>query len=319
MNASSYFLILSGLGLTVIAFLLTLFVTTSKDTTELNRNTAKIWLKSISIISSCLALFAAGSIIKSISVHMNIRGDNNSVSIRFNDDENIKNNPDSILIKESTSPDYEVVDDFAVGWADSNGGRNAYTLEQVNSGVLDDTIVFNSISDGKIGHEFNFVGARENNGDTNAYYKANEIEVEEGKTYLVRLYVHNNSRIPTNVAKDTRISFTISDTKYVSSDELYEAAIHGYIKASNSNPKWVSDGVKFTSDRSFRLVYIIGTALFNNVVFNNIGNGGFILSDSIVGDWVTIGYDKMDGRIPACYEYDSVTTIKVMPVFEDGY
>lgn len=46
-------------------------------------------------------------------------------------------------------------------------------------------------------------------------------------------------------------------------------------------------------------------------------NGGFRLDDSLVDDWITIGYDKMDGRIPACYQYSSVTTIKVMPVFED--
>jgi hypothetical protein len=46
-------------------------------------------------------------------------------------------------------------------------------------------------------------------------------------------------------------------------------------------------------------------------------NGGFWLDDSVVGDWVTIGYNKMNGRIPGCYQYSSISTIKVMPVFED--
>ena len=109
----------------------------------------------------------------------------------------------------------------------------------------------------------------------------------------------------------------ISDTKYVTNDDQYETAVHGYIRSSNSDPEWVSDGVKFTSDRPFHLVYIVGTALFENAAIGNIANGAFRLDDSVVGDWVTIGYDKMDGRIPSCYQYSSVTTIKVMPVFED--
>ena len=186
----------------------------------------------------------------------------------------------------------------------------------MNADALDNAVVFNSISDGSIGHEFNFVGARENNGDTAAFFRANEITAEECKTYIVRLYAHNNSRISTNVATNVQVSFNISDTKYVTNDKLYEAAVHGYLRSSNSDPEWVSDGVKFTSDRPFRLVYISGTALFENNDVGSIENGGYKLDNSVVGDWVTIGYDAMDGMVPACYQYSSVTTIKVMPVFE---
>lgn len=200
--------------------------------------------------------------------------------------------------------------------ADSNGGRQAYTLDEINAGALDDAVVLNSISDSKIGHEFNFVGAKENNGDTDAYVNANEIAVKENATYFVRLYVHNNSRISENVAEGVRVRFRISDTKYVRKDELYEVAVHGYITSSNANPEWYSDGVKFTADRPFHLEYILGTALFQNCGIGSKENGCWSLDDSITNDWVSIGYDAMNGRIPACFQYDSVTTIKVMPVFD---
>lgn len=68
---------------------------------------------------------------------------------------------------------------------------------------------------------------------------------------------------------------------------------------------------------TFKLVYIPGTAMFNNNIFGSSECGAIQLNDNVVGAWETIGYDKMYGRIPACYQYSSVTTIKVMPVFED--
>lgn len=301
-----------GAILTVLTIILTAFLTYKKEKPE----KISLWLKSISIIAACLALCAAGAVIDVLSVRVDIQGNNNSISLQFAEG-NIENAPGSILIEDVPSPDYDTVDDFIVGFADSNDGRKAYTLDQVNSGALDNAIVFNSISDGTIGHEFNFVGTRENNGETVDYWNANEIEVEEGKTYTVRLYAHNNSRISSNIAEDVQLSFNLSETKYVTNDEKYEAAVHGYIRSSNSNPKWVSDGVKFTSDRPFQLMYINGTAMFENNAIGSKENGGFRLDDSVVGAWETIGYDKMDGRIPACYQYSSVTTIKVMPVFED--
>lgn len=306
-------LIIAGIILTLTTVCLTLWLCKQHET---RKEKISLWLKSISIIAACLALCAAGAVINVLSLRVDIQGDNNLVSLQFAEG-NIENAPRSALIEEIPSSNFDTVDDFIVGWSDSNGGREAYTLDQVNAGALDSAVVFNSISDGTIGHEFNFVGARENNGETIDYWNANEIEVEEGKTYTVRLYAHNNSRVANNVAEGVQVSFTLSDTKYVTNDALYEAAVHGYIRSFNSDPEWVSDGVKFTSDRPFHLVYIIRTAMFENNVIGNMENGGFRLDDSVVAAWVTIGYDKMDGRIPACYQYSSITTIKVMPVFED--
>ena len=244
------------------------------------------------------------------------------------------NNQSSASTVEETLPttldDIDTTDSWPVGWSDSNGGRRAYTIEEINNGVLDDAVVFNSISDGPIGHEFNFVGARENTGSNTGMenlWNANSIEVVEGKTYYVRIYAHNNSAIPTNVAHDVTERFVISEPKHVTGDDLnlvgfdssngyYGVAVHGYISSSNADPSWYADGVKFVSDRPFHLVYIPGTALFENNGIGNAEHQGYRLDDSIMGDGVLIGYNEIDGNIPACYQYSSYTTILVMPVFD---
>lgn len=235
-----------------------------------------------------------------------------------------------ISIKDNTEEDsfqdkYETVDKLIVGWSDNSDfeeGRPFYTIDEINNGYLGDQIVFNSISDSVIGHEANFVGARENTGindSTRNVWNANSIEVESDKTYFVRLYVHNNSpNALKSIALDTRIRFAIHDTVFVNETENdegnYQAAVYGYITSSNATPSQYMDGVRFVSKRPFHLVYIFGTALFEN---NEIGLGGCKLSDEIITKGVLIGYDELNGEIPGCYQYASYTTIKVMPVFDD--
>ena len=51
---------------------------------------------------------------------------------------------------------------------------------------------------------------------------------------------------------------------------------------------------------------------------NGIGKGGVVLSDDLIqaDGGILIGYDKLDGRIPGCYQYDGFVTIKVKAVFD---
>ena len=45
-------------------------------------------------------------------------------------------------------------------WGDSANGRQTYTTADINNGVLGNTITMNSITNGKIGDERSFVGAK---------------------------------------------------------------------------------------------------------------------------------------------------------------
>ena len=220
-------------------------------------------------------------------------------------------------------------------WGDNAGGRETYSLEQINEGVLGDTITFNSISikdtdydwyketygqdlpAGTITEEVNYVGAREageNNGAENVW-NGNEITVEDGKTYLIRLYAHNNNPNGYDaVAENTKVAFNIPQ------DTATEIKVNGYITSSNASPSEYVDYVTFKSDTTFHLEYVYGSALLEN---NGVGaNGGVKLSDDIVkstAGGVLIGYDALDGKVPGCYQYANYVTIQVKAVFDTDY
>ncbi len=222
---------------------------------------------------------------------------------------------------------YQAVKSFTVGWFDSGGGRPGYTIDEVNSGILGETVTLNSITDGKIGHEFNFVGAadgttlREKN-----VWNANSIEAEDGYAYKVRLYFENSAlTIP---AEGVAARFNICDTVWAAetngadSDEnaessgRYMAAVHGYLMGTNTTPEIIGDSVIFVSEHPFHLEYMRGSASLENL---GIGTGrGYSLSDDIVNSWIAIGYDELDGVIPAGYEYDGQCVITVVPVFDNN-
>ena len=71
--------------------------------------------------------------------------------------------------------------------------------------------------------------------------------------------------------------------------------------------------LKSADGRAFYLDYVEGSATFENNIFKN----GTTLSDSIVNGGVKVGYDKLDGNLPGCYNYAGYVTIKVKPVFEN--
>lgn len=188
-----------------------------------------------------------------------------------------------------------------MAWGDSAGGRPSYTIEQINNGILGDKIVFNSISDGKIGHEFNFVGAKLKT-DTGSTWSANEIAVEDGKTYTVRLYVHNNSPLGEEaIAENVRANFVIPST--ISNSQT----IVGYLHSSNADPQHYWDEVKLVSDENFTIEYVSGSAKYTNAIHK------FALSDEVItsSEGVLLGYDSLDGRIPGCFHYDGQVTIDV--------
>jgi len=227
-------------------------------------------------------------------------------------------------------------------WGDNGGGRPSYTKAQINKGALGKycnpeskdyatctkdknfpgTIVFNSISDSTIGSEKNFVGTREctvqangrcNSATKETIWNADEITVKDGQTYIVRAYVHNNNpNGDSAVAENTKVAFSVP------SQPTTEAKVTGYISSSNATPSEYWDSVIFKSDRAFHLEYVYGSALLEN---NSIGKGGLTLSDEIVtkasAGGTLIGYDKLDGRVPGCYQYANYVTIQVKVVFDD--
>lgn len=227
---------------------------------------------------------------------------------------------------------YEPILSFA--WSDSNGGRPSYTLQDMSEGALDDIIVFNSIDIEEsdydwykstynkdlpadiVTHEKNYVGAREDTGvnaGTNNVWQGNDIQVEDGKTYVIRLYVHNNNPNGMNaIARNTKVYFNIP------TESARQVKVNGYIHADNADPTDYVDYVNFNSDHAFHLEYVYGSALLEN----NGKAGGSTLSNNIVEPstgGVLIGYDALDGNVPGCYQYDNYITIRVKAVFDKEF
>lgn len=184
-------------------------------------------------------------------------------------------------------------------WGDSANGRPSYTLDQINNGDLGDTITFNSISNGKIGDEKNFVGAKVA-GATVETWNANTIDVKDGETYTIRLFVHNNSPKGMDaIAKGVKATFSIPTTASKS------LTIVGYLDSSNANPGRYWDEVTLNASENIYLEYVEGSAKYDN------NKGTFSLSDKVITSGATLGYTSMDGEIPGCYEYSGVVTINV--------
>ena len=258
-------------------------------------------------------------------------------------------------------------------WGDNGGGRESVSVQYINEHASDygNTPFFNSITiadsdydwykkttgeelaKSNLRHEKNFVAARkciqradgslEGNPKDNLWY-GNNINAEDGKTYLVRIYAHNNNPNGENaVAENTRVSFT--DANMVAStlsdvldnsgnptgEKKQQVEVQGVISSSNANPTEYWDHVDFNADVPFHLEYVYGSALLeyngfasrevneNNKDVPGAGTGPVQLSDNIInsdGSGVLIGYYGLDGRVPGCYQYANYVTIKVKVVYD---
>lgn len=211
---------------------------------------------------------------------------------------------------------------LAFGWGDSGGGecRPSYTFAQVKGGILGDTIVFNSISDSVIGNEKNFIGVREDDGkyagDKNKWH-SNHIAIENGKIYIVRLYVHNNN--PNGIyaiAKNVRAAISLP---YMAGKQI---RVTGFIESSNAKPNTYWANVVFYSNEvAFHLEYIYGSAILKN---SGLGRqSGIKVSDDIVtrvsSGGILVDYDTLDGSVPGFYQYASYIDIRVKAVFDTDY
>lgn len=216
--------------------------------------------------------------------------------------------------------------------------RPLYSYQQANEGAIKN-ITFNSIkvvdTDAAwakknglemplLTNETNFVGAREDTGKNEGaknIWEGTSIPAEDGKTYIVRLYVHNNaSDGDKNTALDTKVRF------YVPYGSATSVAVNGWLTSSNATPQEYFDDVTFTSTNGspFHLEYVSGSALLENGGFAK-GNG-VQLADSITnqgnnggsadGEWTKIGYYGLDGKVPGCYKYINYVSIRVKAVYD---
>ena len=169
-------------------------------------------------------------------------------------------------------------------------------------------VTFNSMTDNpNYGDERDFVTVK----DPATGNFTNNLTVEPGKEYEVRMLAHNDAAANLNLkALNTQIKAVVSQATGKTS------AITGYLSADNAQPQKIYDDVFFNSDKDFNLAYVAGSAR----VYNNgyaAGGQGKAFSDSLVTSaGAKLSYAaEGDGVIPGCFEYINYVYFKVKPQF----
>ena len=163
-------------------------------------------------------------------------------------------------------------------------------------------VVFNSITDNpNYGDERNFVTIKDAS-DTTTGGWVDDITVQNGKEYYVRMYVHNNAAANLNlVAHNVKAKFNIPtyDAKRIQVD--------GYLSSTNASPTEIWDQAVFNSTSDFNIAYVTGSATYTNNVFTS----GTSLSNNVVSTGAKLGYTQLDGNIPGCMQYTGLVIFKV--------
>ena len=159
----------------------------------------------------------------------------------------------------------------------------------------------------KVGDERYFVSASPYTGNASQNKWTDSTLVENGKEYVVRMYVHNNAAANLKLtAKDVKAYVVLPTTTGT------EITVSGKITSSNADPVSVWDETTFKSKNGekFNLAYVDGTAKY----YNNAGT--FNLTTSVFTNKGTLlGYEKMDGNIPGCIQYSGYLTFHVKAQF----
>jgi uncharacterized repeat protein (TIGR01451 family)/LPXTG-motif cell wall-anchored protein len=188
--------------------------------------------------------------------------------------------------------------------------RETFTIEEPSNHVQ-----FNSITNNpNIGDERNFVGVRET---TAANVWHDDMTVQPGKEYYVRMYVHNNAAANLGlVAENVKAKVNLPTTtgKSVQVNGFVSATNVGADKSGNKGAyAEVYDHATFNSTTDFNLAYVSGSLKYEN---NKFGANGTPLPESIfTSAGASLGYDKLDGKIPGCFQYAGYVTFKVKPQF----
>ena len=192
--------------------------------------------------------------------------------------------------------------------------RETFTIEKPATYVTFDSITNNP----NYGDERNFLRVRDSDkqywSDSSTNGWTDTMTMQEGHTYDVRLYVHNNAASNLNLkSTNTRafINLPIKDSTYGKQFE-----INGYIMSDNAKPNKIWDNIVLKSDKAFH-VKVVSQKYINNI--KTEADGGFNLGNEVYsgdGTGALIGYEKMDGVVPGCFQYSGYVLLKIQPVFQ---
>lgn len=130
-----------------------------------------------------------------------------------------------------------------------------------------------------------------------------DLHVKSGDNLIIRAYFHNNGAANINLIAEKVLVKTFLH-KENSGTRLFIQ-----LESQNSNPEVIWDSVFLSHNDELTINLKEGSVrLYTNVRPSD----GFLISESIASDlgaW--IGYDKIDGKIPGCFQFSSILTFKL--------
>ena len=203
--------------------------------------------------------------------------------------------------------------------------RDTFTIEKPADHIAFDSITNNP----NYGDERNFLRVRDSDskywvagsnptgyGNSGKNGWTDTMNMREGHTYDVKLYVHNNAAANLNlVATNVRAHINLP-TKESTFGHQFE--INGYLWADNAKPQEIWDNIVLKGDEAFH-VKVVSQKYYNNLKTED--KGGFDLPNEVytakgAGTGALLGYDQMDGKIPGCFQYSGFVLLKIQPVFQ---
>lgn len=196
--------------------------------------------------------------------------------------------------------------------------RNTYTINDPA-----DHVTFDSITDNpNYGDERNFLSVRDT--DSKYWDPANKNgwrdiqDLQEGHTYEIMMYVHNNAASNLNL-EATNVRAHLSEMPIKEDTFGKEFQVNGFLWADNAKPQEIWDNVVLKSDKAFH-IKVVSKKYYNNVR-NEGSSNGFDLGDDLIyssgqGTGSLLGYQQMDGKIPGCFQYAGFIKVVFTPVFQ---
>jgi len=161
-----------------------------------------------------------------------------------------------------------------------------------------------------IGDERGFYGVRDN-ADIDGMWLFSS-GVEEGRTYRLRIYIHNSARAQIS-ALNTRLAVSLP------SCTGRRIGTNAFISATNSSPGEVWGGVNLYSDRPFTIRYVPGSLTYcNNFYTCRSGPSDADLPEEelFTSKGVAVGYDTLNGVFPGGYTHSAYVSFLVEPIFD---
>lgn len=176
-------------------------------------------------------------------------------------------------------------------------------------GAIDGPVFNSFIHTTSYGDERNFVTASRGNYDTPpevlAYHDPLTGIADVGSV-LVRIYIDNGANDGLNFGDEKGFARNTRVRLFFDPGVANGMGIAGYVSADNLIPPRVYDSVNiFDNQTSFSLALRPGSARLYSGAF---GADGTPLSDDITTTGVLIGYDSLDGDLPAGFAYAAVVT-----------